>query len=146
MLSCALAGGVPSYSGSAITRAPPAKAAARILSPAGLEAWWIGRVRIESVDADWPSVGSRMRWRAGGAFEAEVVENALPARLVTKVVTPSGRGTITHTFTPTPEGTRYEKTVDSVPEGIVARLFFPLLGVFVRREVKRAAADADARA
>lgn len=136
------------HSASAVTRAPPAKAAGRILSPAGMESWWIGKLTIGSVDADWPSVGSRMRWRAGGGtFEAEVSEQALPHKLVMRVRTPSGESTITHTFEATPEGgTRYEKVVDARPNGLFGKLFDPMLASFVKREVKRAAEDATERA
>lgn len=131
---------------SALARAPPAKAAARILSPAGLERWWIGGVGVEQVDADWPAVGSHLRFRAGGVFDAEVTENALPHRLVMRVETPSGPSVVTHTFDATPDGgTRYTKVVETDPEGLLARLFDKLLTSFVKREVKRAVADADER-
>lgn len=100
---------------------------------------------LDSVDADWPNVGSRMRFRAGGsAFEVEVTLNELPRRLVQTVRTRTGPGTITHTFELTPEGgTRYEKTVDSTPRGFLGMLFEPMLTPLVKREVKRAAADAE---
>lgn len=129
---------------SAISRAPPATAAARILSPSGLEASWLGSVKIEAVDADWPSVGSHMRWRSGGVFDAEVAESALPGRIVFEVQTPSGRSTITSTFEPTQEGgTRYTKVVETRPAGLMGRLFDLMLSGIVKREVKRAAAYAD---
>lgn len=131
------------HASSAVSRAPPAKAAARILSPSGMEKWWLGKVRIEQVDADWPDVGSHMVFRSGGAFDAEVTESALPQKLVMRVATPSGPSTITHTFEGTPEGgTRYEKVVESDPRGIMGKLFDPMLTSFVKREVRRAADDA----
>lgn len=134
------------YAASAVARAPPATAAARILSPAGLQAWWLGKMIVESIDADRPAIGSRMRWRAGGAsFEAEVTESALPKRLVLAVRTPSATSFVTQTFEDSAEGgTRYEKIVDTEPTGVMGRLFDPLIGGFVKREVKRAVAFADA--
>ena len=129
-------------SASARTPAPPARASAAILDPQNLPRWWMGPVKVEHVDATWPTVGSAMRWRAGGVFEARVVENALPTLVRLETITPTARSIITQRFDAMPDGgTAYEKTVEAEVRGrLAAALMKSFLRFAVKREVKRAAA------
>lgn len=135
---------MPTVRVSATARAqgPIERASATIVDPQNLPRWWLGPAKIEHVDASWPAVGSVMRWKAGGTFEARVVENSLPHLLRMDTLTPSARSTVTHRFDATPDGaTAYEKTVEAQ---MGSRLASALTGGFLRfavkREVRRAAA------
>ena len=137
-------------SSSADCKVSSAAACARILSAEGLSAWWIGGVKITEQDSSWPAAGSKMSWKAGGGnFEAVVTEDARPARIVMKVITPSADSIITHSFDSLSNGgARYTKTVEGHFRTPVTRFFSPLmmwmLGKFVRKEVARAVKYADA--
>jgi hypothetical protein len=136
-------------SSSADCAATPPAACSRILSAEGLAAWWIGHVKITNQDASWPAAGSKMSWKAGGGnFDAQIIEDARPKRVVMKVVTPSADSTITHSFELLPTGgTRYSKTVTGHFRSAASRFFAPLmmrmLKFFVKKEVSKAAAFAD---
>lgn len=137
-------------SASADCGATVAIACEKILSPEGLQAWWIGgKPKILDCDAAWPSLGTTLRWRAGGgSFSAQVTEDSRPERVVAEVKTPTANSVITHSFDPLPDGgTRYTKRVEPILRSRLSRaLHRPLVAAlrwFVPREVARAAAFAD---
>jgi uncharacterized protein YndB with AHSA1/START domain len=131
----------------ATTRASPEAASRAILSPEGI-ARWFGGAKVDRTDPSWPAVGSTMAWTVMRTrFDARVVENALPARLVQEVETPSGRSRITHSFASRAGGgCTYEKRVEASLEksGWLGRkLMGPILRSSVRKEVEKAARFAD---
>jgi hypothetical protein len=135
---------------SADCKAQAAVACSHILSAQGLQAWWIGSVKVAEQDATWPAAGSKMIWKAGGGtFKARIIEDARPERVVMEVITPSAETKISHSFVALPGGgTRYSKRVyEPRFPSATSRFFSPLimwmLQFFVKREVKKAAAYAD---
>lgn len=113
----------------------------RSLSAEALPVWFEGS-RVEHVDASWPARGARMRWRMRwGAFDATVVEDRLPAKLLVTVKTPSAFSQITWRFSALPgKGTRIEREVDPQYRGVgklLAVLFHPILRRMVRAEQER---------
>jgi len=126
----------------------PSNASARILSEEGIKAWWIGGVKIVSVDQSWPALGSRMSWKAGGGtFRAEVTTDARPTFVEMHVETPSANSIVRHAFDQQHEGsTLYTKTVEPIWRSGFTRflspLLIPLLRASVKAEVKKACAYA----
>lgn len=133
----------------AYCKAQPMLACARILSKEGLEAWWIGRVRVQEMDPNWPAAETKMTWKAGGGvFKARIKTDARPLYVEMAVDTPSADSIIRHTFEERPGGgTRYTKSVMPVWRPGFARFLSPLLililRAFVKREVRKAARYAD---
>ena len=136
-------------SASANCKVKPALACSKILSEAGLKAWWIGSVKIKELDPLWPATGTKMTWRAGGGvFKAQIKTDARPHYVEMAVDTPSADSIIRHTFEELPDGsTRYTKSVEPIWRSGISRflspLFIPLLRASVRKEVKKASTFAD---
>lgn len=136
-------------SASANCMAPPSVASDKILSEEGLKFWWIGNLKVTSIDANWPALGSNMVWDAGGGtFSAQVTKDNRPYSSELKVSTPSADSIIVNSFEVLPNGgTRYTKSVEPIFRTRMTRFFGPLfvfiLRKFVNTEVKRAAAFAD---
>ena len=136
-------------SSSANCLVPPSVACSKIMSDAGIKAWWIGNIHIKKVDSSWPSVGTQMIWNAGGGtFSGQITKDQRPASIEMRVSTPSADSIIIHSFEPLSNGgTRYTKSVEPIFRTRISRFFGPLftfvLRKFVMNEVKRAAAFAD---
>jgi len=136
-------------SASANCNAKQELACSRIISDAGLKAWWIGNVKIMEMDLLWPELGTNMHWRSGGgSFKAQIKTDARPLYIEMSVDTPSANTTIRHTFEKLPEGgTRYTKLIEPIWRTGISRflspLFILLLRMAVKKEVKRAVRFAD---
>ena len=136
-------------SASANCNAKPELACSRILSDAGLKAWWIGRVQIMELDPMWPAIGTKMNWRAGGGtFKGIVKSDARPLYIELSVDTPSADSIIRHTFEELPNGgTCYTKSVEpkwrSGISSFLSPLLIPILRAAVKKEVKNAVRFAD---
>lgn len=125
---------------SAECKASPDVACERILSEAGLHAWWIGKVNVTLRDPGWPALNTRMTWRMRKkwVFAARITEDSRPHRVVMEVITPSADSTVTNTFEALPAGgTRYTKTVVPKPRSFFGRLMLPLFGSIIRASVKK---------
>lgn len=136
-------------SASANCKAKPELACSRILSDAGLKAWWVGNVQITELDPMWPAEGTKMNWRAGGGnFKAQIKTDARPHFVEMSVDTPGADSMIRHTFEALPEGgTCYTKSVEPIWRPGISRflgpLFIPFLRAAVKKEVKNAVRFAD---
>ena len=136
-------------SASANCNANPDLACSRILSDAGLKAWWVGGVKILEFDPTWPALGTKMSWRAGGGtFKATIKSDARPLYIEMSVNTPSAESIIRHTFERLPDGgTCYTKSVEPLwRSGIIkflSPLLIPLLRASVKKEVRNAVRFAD---
>jgi len=134
---------------SADCKASATDACRRILSAEGLEAWWIGKVKILKKDQDWPAKDSTMTWSAGGGiFSAKITDDSRPEKVVMFVNTPSAGSLITNKFEPIEGGgTRYTKIVETKARTFISKIFMPLLVIllkrFVKIEVMKAALYAD---
>lgn len=120
---------------------PPAHCAAVITDPENLPKWFKGAHSV-TTSGGYPKVGGTIAWRMGRnyRFEARVVTNDLPERFVLAVKTSSGDSTVTNRFVAESSGTRYTKTVEVTPRGLLGLLVPLFLPGAVRNEVKRAAA------
>lgn len=136
-------------SASANCLAPPYVASSRILSEEGLKYWWIGNIKINTIDPKWPALGSKMSWSSGGGiFKATITKDARPHLIEMLVNTPSVDSTIINIFKELPNGgTSYIKSVEPNFRTRLTRFLGPLflfmLRKFVKTEVKRAANFAD---
>lgn len=136
-------------SSSALCSAKPEIACTKILSPEGLQAWWVGKVIIMELDPLWPAIGTSMSWKAGGGiFKAEIKKDARPTSVEMQVRTPSADSIISHTFEVQADGkTLYTKSVEPIWHSgfskLLSGLFIPILRSMVKKEVIRAAAYAD---
>jgi hypothetical protein len=136
-------------SASANCKAKPELACSKILSEAGLKAWWVGSVKIIELDPLWPKAGTIMTWKAGGGlFKAKIITDARPKYVEMFVDTPSADSIIKHTFEVLPDnGTCYTKSVEPKWRSkftlFLSPLIVSLLRAAVRKEVKMAAKFAD---
>lgn len=136
-------------SASANCKVKPALACSKILSEAGLKAWWVGTVKITELDPLWPAAGTKMTWNAGGGiFKAQITTDARPVYVEMTVDTPSANSIIRHTFEAlADDGTCYTKSVEPIWRSGFSRflspLFIPLLRAAVRKEVRKAAKFAE---
>jgi hypothetical protein len=79
-------------------------------------------------------------------FEERVLENQLPGRFVVSLHNAFGDAEVTSLFVAEGKGTRYSKTVEFTPRGVLGLLAPLMVPGNVRREVKAAAALAERQA
>jgi uncharacterized protein YndB with AHSA1/START domain len=119
----------------------PSHCFATISDPLNMPEWFKGAHSITTANG-YPQRGGTIAWLMGRnyRFEARVLTNEPPSRLVLKVRTSSGDSVVTNSFTAEENGTRYSKVVEVEPHGFFGLLVPLFLPGSVRREVALAAA------
>lgn len=134
------------YASDSFIARSPAHCAAVILDPTNLPQWFKGGHSIATAHG-YPKARGTLTFRMGRfRFEERVLENQLPGRFVVSLHNAFGDAEVTSLFVAEGKGTRYSKTVEFTPRGVLGLLAPLMVPGNVRREVKAAAALAERQA